>query len=364
MTERDSAAHDGAVNGGVFTDRRRRAADLLEKKGLGGYFFSGPADLYYLTGFSSEGFHGLVTGAGTWIYSSALLAQQIRESTSGVTVVVGKKLGPALREMRTRLRIKKIGFDPEQTLYGMGRRLVEKAGLTPSPNPLSELRAVKDAGELELLRRAGRITAETVRWAVRHVRAGMTEIQMARMIRDRFERLGAADIGFELIAAVGPHTALPHHHPTETALKKDQAVLFDVGCRVGAYRSDLTRTFFYGSMPPSFRRVFRIVETAQKAGFAAVEPGKRGKDVDAASRGVIKKAGYGRYFVHSTGHGVGVDIHEPPWIRDKSPDLLKPDMVLTVEPGIYLPGRFGVRIEDTLRVTPEGFEILTKGRNE
>lgn len=347
-----------------FERRRNRLAGFLEEKKLDGYLFGGVSDLAYLTGFSSEGFQSLVTGKGTWVFSSALLAQQIREGTSGVKVVVGKKLGEALRGLRGRFRLKKIGFDPQQTTYDTGRRLVKKAGLLPSPNPLEGLRAVKDAGEMELLRRAGRITAEAVQWMIPRVRAGMTEIQMARMIRNRFERLGASDIGFELIAAVGPHTALPHHRPTETALKRGQAVLFDVGCRVEAYRSDLTRTFFYGSMPASFRRVYRIVEAAQKAGFAAVKPGNRGKDVDAASRGVIKKAGYGRYFVHSTGHGVGVDIHEAPWIRDKSLDALKPDMVLTVEPGIYLPGRFGVRIEDTLRVTSGGYEILTKGRNE
>jgi Xaa-Pro aminopeptidase len=102
------------------------------------------------------------------------------------------------------------------------------------------------------------------------------------------------------------------------------------------------------------------VDRAQKAGFSAVKPGHKGGDVDGATRSVIQKSGYAKYFVHSTGHGVGVDIHEPPWIRDQSPDLLKPDMVLTVEPGVYLPGRFGVRIEDTLRVTSQGYEVLTK----
>ena len=346
-----------------FELRRKRLAGVLEESKLDGYLFCGVSDLYYLTGFLSEGLFGLVTAKGTWIFTSALLAQQVRESTSGLKLVVGKRLTVALKGLAGKHRLKRIGFDPEQILYRLGAVLA-KAGLKPLPNPIEKLRIVKDSEELDLLRRAGRITAEAVQWMIPRVRAGMTEIQMARMIRDRFESQGASDVGFELIAAVGPHTALPHHRPTETALKRNQAVLFDVGCRVGAYRSDLTRTFFYGSIPASFRRVYRIVEAAQKAGFAAVKPGNRGKDVDAASRGVIKKAGYGRYFVHSTGHGVGVDIHEAPWIRDKSPDALKPDMVLTVEPGIYLPGRFGVRIEDTLRVTSRGYEILTKGKNE
>jgi Xaa-Pro aminopeptidase len=128
---------------------------------------------------------------------------------------------------------------------------------------------------------------------------------------------------------------------------------------VGAYRSDLTRSFFYGKIPPSYRRIFAVVESAQRAGMAKVRPGATGGEVDGATRGVISAAGHGRTFVHSTGHGVGIDIHEPPWIRPKSSDVLATNMILTVEPGIYLTGRFGVRIEDTLRVTPEGHERLT-----
>jgi Xaa-Pro dipeptidase len=180
------------------------------------------------------------------------------------------------------------------------------------------------------------------------------------MIRDDFEKRGADEVAFDLISAVGPHTALPHHRPTGAVLKKNMPVLFDVGAKVGAYRADLTRTFFYGKITPAFRRVYDVVSRAQKAGIAAIKPGNRGGDVDGATRKVIDGAGYARYFVHSTGHGVGVDIHEPPWIRDKSPDVLAPEMVLTVEPGIYLPGRFGVRIEDTFRVTSQGYEVLTK----
>ncbi len=136
--------------------------------------------------------------------------------------------------------------------------------------------------------------------------------------------------------------------------------LLYIGAKVGGYRADLTRTLYFGRINNSFRRIFNIVQSAQKAGIERVRPGSTGGRVDAAARSVISKAGYGRYFVHSTGHGVGIDIHEPPWIRPKSPDELKPGMVLTVEPGIYLPGRFGVRIEDTMAVTPGGCEILTK----
>jgi Xaa-Pro aminopeptidase len=343
----------------AFQDRRRRLAALLHEKKLDGYLFGGISDLYYLTGFHSEGFFGLVTAKGSWIFCSALLAQQIRENTSGLKLVVGQRLTVALQEIAKKNRLKRIGFDADQTMFRLGQAL-SKTGLAAAPNPLEELRIVKSKEELSLLAKACRITASAVQWLIPRVKAGMTEIGMARMLRDRFEALGSNDVAFELISAVGPHTALPHHRPTEAVLKKDKPVLFDVGCKAGVYRSDLTRTFFYGRIPADFRRVYGIVDAAQKAGIQAVKPGRLGGDVDGATRDVIKKSGYADYFVHSTGHGVGVDIHEPPWIREKSPDLLKPDMVLTVEPGIYLPGRFGVRIEDTLRVTTQGHEILTK----
>jgi Xaa-Pro aminopeptidase len=341
-----------------FKDRRRRLAGILEKKKLDAYLFGGISDLYYLTGFHSEGFYGLVSAKGTWIFCSALLAQQIRENTSGVKLEVGKRLTVSLKELKAKYGLKRIGFDSDQVLHRLGSVLVEE-GLVPAANPLEELRIIKNKEEMSLIREACRITAATVQWVIPRVRAGMTEIQMARMIRDGFESRGAGDVAFELISAVGPHTALPHHRPTETVLKKNQPVLFDVGAKVGVYRADLTRTFFYGKITPAFRRIHGIVDAAQKAGISAIKPGNRGGDVDGASRRVIEKAGFARQFVHSTGHGVGVDIHEPPWIRAESPDLLAPEMVLTVEPGIYLPGRFGVRIEDTFRVTSNGYEVLT-----
>lgn len=343
----------------IFGERRRRLAALLQGKKLDAYLFGGISDLYYLTGFHSEGFLGLVTAKGTWIFSSALLADQIRENTSGLKLVVGQRLTVALKEIKAKHKIKRIGFDPEQTVFRLGEALV-KEGCVAAANPLEALRIVKSKEEIALLAEACRITAASVDWMIPRVKAGMTELQMARMLRDRFESMGASDIAFELISAVGPHTALPHHRPTDTRLKKNQAVLFDVGCKAGVYRSDLTRTFFYGKITPDFRRIYGIVDAAQKAGIAAVKPGRLGGDVDGATRDIIIKAGYEKQFVHSTGHGVGVDIHEPPWIRAKSPDVLKPDMILTVEPGIYLPGRFGVRIEDTLRVTSSGYDILTK----
>ncbi len=343
----------------LFKERRNRFAELLAEKKLDAFFFAGVSDLYYLTGFHSDGYYGVVSGEGAWLFVSALLAGQARDSAPGCRIVVGKRLSLAVEKLARRHRWKRIGFDPEQVIYRLGD-VLRKKGLRPLPNPLEALRILKDREELDLLRRAGRITAQAVEHVMRRLRPGLSERRMARMIEEQFYRRGAQGVGFDLIAAVGPHTALPHHRPGETVLTRGRAVLFDVGCRVGAYRSDLTRSFYYGKMPASYRRIHSLVSEAQRAGIEAVRPGTTGGRVDAAARGVIARAGHARAFVHSTGHGVGVDIHEPPWIRPHSPDLLAADMILTVEPGVYLPGRFGVRIEDTVRVVPGGREILTR----
>jgi Xaa-Pro aminopeptidase len=348
-----------SLDSAVFKSRRERLSSFLEEKKIDAFLFGGVSDLYYLTGFHSEGFFGLVSTQGCWFFASALLAEQLRPHVAGCRLLVGKRLGASVELLMGQRRWKTVGFDGEQMVFRLGDAL-QKKGLKSLSNPLEPLRAVKGEEELSLLRRACWTTAQVVEFMKSRVRVGMTELQMAKAIEAQFQRRGADGVGFDLIAAVGAHTALPHHRPGDARLTKNSPVLFDMGCRVGAYRSDLTRTFYYGKIPPKFRQVYAVVDAAQKAGIARVAPGVTGGQVDAATRGTIRRAGFGRYFIHSTGHGVGIDIHEAPWMRPENPDPLKADMVLTVEPGIYLPGEFGVRIEDTLRVTPQGHEILTR----
>lgn len=344
----------------AFRRRREQLADVLEKHKLDAYFFSGISDLYYLTGFYSEGFYGLVSAQGAWIFSSALMAGQIKENTSGLNVIVGKRLTLAIKELRDKYKLKRVGFDPEQVNYRLGA-IFAKEGLLPHDNnPLAELRILKEDEEIDSIRQACHLTALSIDHIKTKLRPGVTELQLSKELTRFYDANHADGIAFDLIVAMGPHTALPHHMPGEARLARNQPIIFDIGAKVGGYRADLTRTLYFGRINNSFRRIFNIVQSAQKAGIERVRPGSTGGRVDAAARSVISKAGYGRYFVHSTGHGVGIDIHEPPWIRPKSPDELKPGMVLTVEPGIYLPGRFGVRIEDTMAVTPGGCEILTK----
>ncbi len=187
----------------------------------------------------------------------------------------------------------------------------------------------------------------------------MTEKDLAFRVERMFQDKGSPKPAFDTIVAFGENAAYPHHVLTEKKLSRDTPVLMDLGSTIGGYKSDLTRTAFFGKISPKFREVYGIVKEAQAAGIAAVRDGVSAGRVDFVCRDLIRKAGYGDFFVHSTGHGVGLDIHEPPGLADGIKTVLREGMVVTVEPGIYLPGRFGVRIEDTVLVKKGGCKVLT-----
>ncbi len=214
---------------------------------------------------------------------------------------------------------------------------------------IGEERLAKDRAELDAIRAACRRTLEVMASVPKIARAGMTELELAREI-------GGGIVQF------GENAAIPHGGPSGRKLAKGDVILVDTGHTVDGYWSDLTRTFVFGRRTREFTKVYKVVEKAQKAGIRAVKPGATCQSVDAAARKVIEDAGYGEYFIHRTGHGLGLDIHEPPYLVKGNKTKLRPGMVVTIEPGIYLPGRFGVRIEDDITVTKTGRKVLSSGR--
>lgn len=228
---------------------------------------------------------------------------------------------------------------------------------------LSDLRCRKDAAELEAMRAAASVADETVRdlRELGEAVVGMTEAELARKIESLLEQNGGTGVSFEPITGSGPNGAKPHHNHGERTIEPGDPVVLDFGTRVDHYPSDQTRTLVFGGEPSAtFRTVHDVVREALEAGVGAVEPGVRAGEVDAAARAVIEDAGYGDAFIHRTGHGVGLDVHEEPFIVSESERVLEPGMVFSVEPGIYLPGEFGVRIEDLVVVTDDGCERLNQ----
>jgi len=238
--------------------------------------------------------------------------------------------------------------------------------LVPMLDLVEGLRAIKDPGEIDALQRACAVADRALEDLIEAggIRPGRTERQVGLDLDQRMRELGASDPSFETIAAAGANSAIPHHRPTDAVLAAGDFVKLDFGATVDGYHSDMTRTFVLGSPADWQREVYLLVELAQAAGRAACVPGATGDQIDAAARDVIGDAGYGPQFSHGLGHGVGLQIHEAPSLARESPSTMVPDMCVTVEPGVYLPGRGGVRIEDSGVIRADGYHVLTQTSKE
>jgi len=231
--------------------------------------------------------------------------------------------------------------------------------LIPAPPILAQMRRLKNDDELAAMSRAIRVAEDAFKATLLTIRPGQTELEMAARLEYEMKRRGASGPAFNTICAEGPNAAKPHAVPGNRKTRKGSAILFDWGARVGGYNSDLTRMVFVGSIPPKIGEIYRIALEAQQAAIAAIRPGRKMCDVDGVARKIITDAGYGKQFTHGLGHGLGLEVHEAPSLSWRSKEELVPGMVVTVEPGIYLPGIGGVRIEDDVLVTSRGHRVLT-----
>ena len=243
-------------------------------------------------------------------------------------------------------------------------RKTVKADFKPLGMQLTQMRAVKNEQEIDCIRKAAAITDEVFSYLLGIIKPGISEKQLALEVYNAHMRFGADGASFASIVASGPNSSLPHAIPTERILREGDMVTFDIGCTVGGYASDFTRTVAISGVDTQLKTIYNIVLEANLRALDALCDGKLGAQVDKAARDVIVAAGYGEYFGHSVGHGVGLEIHESPRLSPTSQDVLKAGMFATIEPGIYLPGLGGVRIEDLCLITRGGHENLTKATKE
>jgi Xaa-Pro aminopeptidase len=324
----------------------------------------------YVSGFTGSAGTLLVTASQTFLITDFRYYEQVSQQAPQFTLVKQTKtLKDALRQAVRLSRAKTVAFegrdvsvglyqDMEEALAGKGERAAE---LMPTADVVEPLRASKDESEIEAIARAAAITDKALAGALAAFAPGMTEIQAAWEIERRMRDLGAQSVGFELIVASGPNSALPHARPSERRLQDGEPIVIDIGARVDGYVSDMTRTICLGKPTAKFRKIYDIVLQAQLAALAAIKAGADCKAVDAIARDIITQAGFGRKFGHGLGHGVGLQVHEQPRLSPllKEPKPLAAGNVVTVEPGIYLPGWGGVRIEDLVVVTEGGARNLT-----
>lgn len=347
---------------GIRTDRIVRK---MQERELVSLLVSDPSTIFYLTGtWMHPGERLLIlyldAGGNHKLFNNALFPL---EDDLGLDVVEYDDTQDAVEMIAPFLRDDGVvGIDknwPARFLL----RLQELKGAVRYVNGsdlADTVRMRKDAEEQERMRAASRINDEAMVRLLERVSACPEERRAARDLADIYEELGAERFSFDPIVAYGPNGANPHHSPDASRLEAGDSVILDIGCVKDSYCSDMTRTFFYKEVSDKAREVYALVREANERGIAAVRPGVRFCDVDAAARDTIDAAGYGRYFTHRTGHSIGIDVHEYGDVSAVNAAVLEEGMVFSVEPGVYLPGEFGVRIEDLVLVTRSGCEVLNR----
>ncbi len=330
---------------------------------------SSPANVRYLTGYSGSNGLLLLTARECHFFTDPRYALEAKtQITCRVHIVTSGPLIQAAAAMIKRNKLKKIGFESSWMRFDDYTKLKEAialgVSLIPTGRLVEELRMVKSPEEIGRIRRSVEANSEAYGRVLRRIRPGVRERDIAAELEFQMRMLGAEKPAFETIVAAGERTALPHAQPSGHKLGENELLLIDMGATVDGYASDMTRVAYAGTPPKRVRDLYRAVLEAQLAAINAVRPGVSASKVDAAARSVLKKHKLERQFVHSTGHGLGLEIHEPPRLGKKEKMPLAKGMAITIEPGAYLEGLGGVRIEDTVLVTASGCEVLTPTSKE
>jgi Xaa-Pro aminopeptidase len=349
----------------MFAERLKQLKKRIRDGGFDALLIVNPIDILYLTGFVGDDSWAVVTAAGrkvTVISDSRFEEQIAREAPQVRLVLREQKMTQALAETVKLLKVGRLAVQEtyvSMAIFNAIGKALGKRNIKAWDDGLFEQRAIKTEDEVDAIERAGRIQQKAFRELLDFIKPGMKETEAAAFLEYRIRSLGADGVSFRSIVAADANAALPHAIPGPSKMKKGGIVLIDWGAKVDGYCSDMTRVIGFGKMKPKLRDIYQIVLDAQQAGIEAIKPGVTGKDVDAAARKIIEEAGYGKQFGHGLGHGLGLDIHEQPRLSKQAEEPLEPGHVVTVEPGIYLPGVGGVRIEDDVLVTETGHRVLT-----
>ncbi|MBI5886464.1 MAG: aminopeptidase P family protein [Deltaproteobacteria bacterium] len=335
----------------------------MTRRGLDGFLVSGIKNIRYLCGFTGDSAYLLIGRERDWFLTDSRYVTQARAEVKGAGIRVYKKPLEAIAELADEHGLRLIGFESDNLTVdacGRFRKALGRVRLKPFSGLLDALRSKKDPFEVERIRRSVRILTRCYGVVERMLRPGARECDIALAVEAAAKADGAEAMAFDTIMASGPRGALPHGKASDKRIRNGELVVVDMGVVFDGYNSDCTRTYCIGRATARVREVYQTVLDAQMRAIEMVRPGVAAAEIDRVAREHIDGAGYGAYFGHGTGHGVGLEIHERPGIGPFGKEVLAEGMVITVEPGIYIPGWGGVRIEDMLLVTADGFEILTK----
>jgi Xaa-Pro aminopeptidase len=350
----------------INMERIARLARELERSGLDALYIGPSTDVEYIADlklYSDERVKGLMISKDARMFAMTPLLYEEEMKAALGSEVIYQVWGDHEGFLECFVEgCEKLGLVGGRIAFNDGVRAVDLIRMRNAVNfdcadgsaTLSPLRGRKDSAEMELMRRASSIADVVMEKISRFIRVGMKEADIKKKLAALFESEGCDSLSFSPIVAAGPGGSMPHYSREDHVIERGDFIVIDMGCRYNRYCSDMSRTFCVGEPDPEQRGVYETVLAAQIAGEAAVKPGAAGQDVDRAARGVIESAGYGKYFINRVGHGVGIAIHEEPYMVEGNETPLEPGNVFSIEPGIYIAGRYGVRIENLVAVRPDG----------
>jgi Xaa-Pro aminopeptidase len=351
-----------------FQSRVRRLARKVARNGLDALFVIEPVNRLYLTGLrTTNGILLVLPGDEAVFFTDFRYLEMARKTVGSARVRPLASVPDQFEPMARRLKWRKAGF--EGAISALQLRSLREAMPTvktwvESGEPIADLRARKSPAEQQAIRRAVALGDEVFRRTLAEIRPGLAEWDVRRVLRGWVDALDADRESFDCIISAGANASKPHAKVTRRIWRKGQPLLIDMGVRLDQYCSDMTRVVFAGRPSPTIGKIYDVVLTAQLKAIEAVRAGRTGREVDAAARRYIEKRGYGKCFGHGLGHGLGLEIRESPILNPLSRDVLRPGMVMTIEPGVYLPGVGGVRIEDVVIVRSDGCDVLTRTTKE
>ena len=347
----------------VMDSRVLKLRKLLKAGGIQAFIITNTSNLFYLTGLKVEGCIGLVTQDNVKVLATGMLYGQIKKLTKGIGIINGKQdLLKAVKEYLQNKKIRRLAFEKGSSLYRFYTSLVERFKgykIIPGNDYVESLRVIKGEEEIKLIKEGVRAGKKSFNYIKRRIKPGKTENELAAIMEYYLKSQLALGISFPTIVASGPNSAYPHHIPGKRIVERGDTVLVDSGCSYKGYSSDLTRTYFLSKICSSrLKGAYSAVHRAQKEAIGLIKPGIRCSMLYDRALKILQDAGFGDYFIHGLGHGIGIDVHEKPFINHASRDILEAGMVITIEPGVYIQGLGGVRLEDVVLVTRTGHKVL------
>ncbi|MFC1980774.1 M24 family metallopeptidase [Chloroflexota bacterium] len=353
-----------------ISNRLQKLRRGLEEKDIDGIFISQPENRRYLSGFDGSAGFLLITKQNATLATDFRYTEQAKAQASDYEIFrINNHMADWLLRLSDRLEIRRLGFEAEHVTFTAYRQLSDildgrlpLTDLIPLNGLVESLRAVKEPEETELIARAAAISDSAFEHIKDIIHAGMNEKSAAWVIEQFLRDNGSQTIPFDIIVASGPNSALPHARPSMRTINEGEPVLIDMGARFEGYSSDLSRTIYLGTPDDTFKKIYDIVLNAQLTAISIIKEGMTGEQADSSARKAIGQAGYGEHFGHALGHGIGLAPHESPRLGPASTDILTSGMVFTIEPGIYLPGWGGVRIEDLVVIEDGQARVISKAR--